>query len=81
MHGERGDGASVDESKLPYSRTGLAPWYGDDWLHANAVIHSVDAEGNDFFWMSLRHQDWVIRSTRRVERSGGALGIRGTSSW
>jgi hypothetical protein len=60
-HGERGDGASIDESKLPYSRTGLAPWYGEDWLHANAIIHSVDADGMDFFWMSLRHQDWVIR--------------------
>jgi len=60
-HGATGDNVSVDETKLPYSRSGLAPWYGEDWLHANAVTHAVDADGTDFFWMSLRHQDWVIR--------------------
>ena len=60
-HGVLGDDASIDESMLPYQRTGLAPWYQEDWLHANAVVHGVDAAGTDFFWMSLRHQDWVIR--------------------
>jgi hypothetical protein len=35
--------------------------YGDDWLHANALTHGVDADGTDFFWMSMRHQDWVMR--------------------
>ena len=60
-HGVAGDRESVDEAMLPYRRTGLAPWYGEDWLHANAVIHGIDASGTDFFWMSLRHQDWVIR--------------------
>ena len=56
--GRLGDGESIDESKLPFDRWGVIE-HGDDWLHANAVIHGTDAQG-DYFWMSLRHQDWII---------------------
>lgn len=59
-HGAPGDGRSIDDARLPYDRQTLAN-YGNDWLHANAVAHSIDAAGTDHFWMSLRHQDWVIR--------------------
>ena len=57
-HGPLGDGESVDEAKLPYDRFGVIE-HGADWLHANAVVHGTDEMG-DYFWMSLRHQDWII---------------------
>ncbi|MEM6925628.1 MAG: aryl-sulfate sulfotransferase [Myxococcota bacterium] len=57
-HGTPGDGVSVDPERLPYDRWGVDE-YGEDWLHANALVHGTDADG-DFFWMSLRHQDWII---------------------
>lgn len=59
-HGAPGDRMSIDEDKLPYRRRGFID-YEDDWLHANAFVHDIDADGNEHFWMSLRHQDWIIR--------------------
>jgi hypothetical protein len=70
-HGAPGDGLSVDPERLPYDRWGVSR-YGEDWLHANALVHDVDPEGGEHFWMSLRHQDWVIR----VDVPGGEIGAR-----
>jgi len=66
-HGAPGDGASIDP-KLAYDRTGLLD-YGDDWLHANAVVHRVADDGADTFWISLRHQDWIVC----IEAPSGAV--------
>ncbi|MEN0062472.1 MAG: aryl-sulfate sulfotransferase [Myxococcota bacterium] len=57
-HGTPDDGESVDSDRLPYERWGVQE-HGEDWLHANALVHGTDSQG-DFFWMSLRHQDWII---------------------
>lgn len=69
-HGTPGDGVSVDPARLPYDRWGVAE-HGDDWLHANAVVHATDDEG-DYFWISLRHQDWIIE----VRAPSGAITMR-----
>ena len=53
--GTSGDGVSIDESKMPLGRFGVVE-HGDDWMHANALVHAPDGK----FWMSVRHQDWVI---------------------
>lgn len=60
-HGTMGDDKSIDEGKLPYSRTGMFQEGGSDWLHANAIVHGVDGAGEDYFLVSLCYQDWVIR--------------------
>jgi Arylsulfotransferase (ASST) len=63
-HGEPGDNASCDPVKLPYTRRGLETMPSMtgalDWLHANALLHGVD-NGGQFFWISLRHQDWIVK--------------------
>jgi arylsulfotransferase ASST len=64
LHGELGDNKSVDPRMLPYTRSSLGgggPWNGKhDWTHSNAILHGIDEDG-DFFWISLRHQDWIIK--------------------
>ena len=85
-HGAPNDGASIDP-QLPHDRWGVQE-HGDDWLHANALVHSVDDDG-DFFWMSLRHQDWIIEIrapegtlTGRLGRQGGfTLTDRPDADW
>jgi len=69
-HGAPGDGVSVDPERLPYDRWGVAE-HDEDWLHANAVVHGTDA-GGDFFWMSLRHQDWIIE----IRAPSGAIAMQ-----
>jgi len=66
-HGASGDDAPIDPL-LAYERTGLFD-YGDDWLHANAVVHRIADDGSDTFWFSLRHQDWVVA----IEAPSGAV--------
>lgn len=70
-HGAPGDGQSVDPERLPYDRSGVFS-YEEDWLHANALVHTLGPEGGDRFWMSLRHQDWVIR----IDAPSGDIGPR-----
>lgn len=69
-HGTPEDGVSIDEALLPSDRWGVQE-HGEDWLHANALLHGTDAEG-DFFWMSLRHQDWIIE----IRAPSGAISLR-----
>jgi Arylsulfotransferase (ASST) len=64
LHGATGDDDSIS-TKLPYTRFGVMlpeVFYdeGWDWTHGNAILHDIDDEGQ-FFWMSLRHQDWLIK--------------------
>ena len=58
-HGEIGDGVPIDPL-LSYSRHGLLNEQGD-WNHPNALVHEVGDDGNEYFWLSLRTQDWVIK--------------------
>ncbi|MFT4622749.1 MAG: hypothetical protein ACI8PZ_001405 [Myxococcota bacterium] len=58
-HGAVGDDQPIDP-RLPYDRTHPleAP---EDWQHANALLHGLEPDGRQFFWLSLRHQDWLIK--------------------
>ncbi|MBX2798620.1 MAG: aryl-sulfate sulfotransferase [Myxococcales bacterium] len=74
-HGAPDDGQSVDPLLLPYDRFGVID-HDEDWLHANALLHTVDGEG-DLFWMSLRHQDWLLEIRAPSGAVTGRLGLGG----
>lgn len=58
-HGVLGDDVPIDPL-LPYDRS--HPTHDPvDWQHANALVHGLDPDGSQFFWMSLRHQDWIVK--------------------
>lgn len=60
-HGEHGDQVSIDPA-LDYDRHGQYVEVGlHQWLHGNALLHGVDDDGRQFFWLSLRAQDWIIK--------------------
>lgn len=59
IHGQLGDGETIAPDKLDYDRVGLNIDHFD-WSHANALLYDESDEGG-FFWMSLRHQDWIIK--------------------
>jgi len=60
-HGEHGDQQPIDPS-LDYDRHGLYVEVGlHQWLHGNALLHGVDDDDRQFFWLSLRAQDWIIK--------------------
>ncbi len=58
-HGELGDGEPISPL-LPYDRHGLLH-EGEDWQHGNALLHGVEDDGGQYFWLSLRAQDWIIK--------------------
>ena len=60
VHGEMGDDVPIDPA-LGYERYGLYQESGTQWLHANALLHGVDDQGQQFLWISLRAQDWIIK--------------------
>ncbi len=75
-HGVLGDGRSIDPDALPYSRDGTEPERPRDWLHANALAHGR-ADSVDHFWVSLRHQDWVVRIDATTDRVALRVGAGG----
>jgi Arylsulfotransferase (ASST) len=76
IHGELGDGVPIDPS-LPYDRYGLLHHSGVEWLHANTLLHGVDEAGDQFFWMSLRAQDWIIKVDVETDAIEWRLGFEG----
>jgi len=58
-HGDLGDDVPIDPS-FDYYREVLL-YDVSDWLVANACLHGVDDDGGQFFWLSLRGQDWIIK--------------------
>jgi len=75
-HGELGDGEPIDP-KLDYAR--VSPFEDEDldWLHGNALVHGLDDDGGQFFWMSLRHQDWIIKIDVETDAVAWRLGFEG----
>src|SRR4029079_8976302 len=59
-HGVLGGNHVSDPDKLDYERVALAVNV-EDWDHTNAILHGVEANGDQFFWLSLRHQDWIVK--------------------
>lgn len=75
-HGELGDGVPIDP-KLDYGRLSPLEEDGGDWLHANGLAHGLDPDGGQFFWMSLRHQDWIIKIDVETDEVVWRLGAEG----
>jgi len=75
-HGELGDNAPIDP-KLDYERLSPLEEDGGDWLHANSLVHGLDPDGGQFFWMSLRHQDWIIKIDVDTDEVVWRLGAEG----
>lgn len=75
-HGVLGDGEPIDPA-LDYDR--VSPFLDEaaDWLHGNALVHGLDADGGQFFWMSLRHQDWLIKIDVETDEVVWRLGAEG----
>jgi hypothetical protein len=74
-HGEPGDELPIDPL-LSYDRETLEQVEGD-WLHLNALLHGVDPDGGQFFWLSARYQDWLVKvdvETDAVVWRAGAAG-------
>lgn len=59
-HGELGDDTSIDPERLSYERWGVEGPIGADWMHANALVHVIDEEGEGLL-LSSRTQDWLLR--------------------
>jgi hypothetical protein len=74
-HGDLGDGVPIDPD-LPYGR-GSPIEDPTDWQHANALVHGLDPDGGQFFWMSLRHQDWIVKIDVETDEIVWRLGHQG----
>jgi Arylsulfotransferase (ASST) len=75
FHGELGDQVAMDPL-MPYSRPGIGD-YAEDWLHANAVVHSIDDDGREYFLISLKAQDWIVKLYPDTDQLAWALGFEG----
>lgn len=75
FHGALGDGVAMDP-KLPYDRWGYGD-YAEDWTHLNSILHGVDEDGRDWFLLSLKSQDWVVKLRPDTDALEWALGVGG----
>lgn len=73
--GELDDGESYDE-KMPFSRSGYGD-YSQDWNHGNTVLHGVEDSGREFFLISLKSQDWILKLYPDTDELAWALGFEG----
>jgi Arylsulfotransferase (ASST) len=66
--------------KMPYTRLGLIGSVSSgsvvDWTHANDINHGIDENGQ-FFWISVRHQDWLIKLSAPEGELVWRFGYRG----
>lgn len=77
IHGELGDGESIDPAMIDYDRYGIHDeGSARYWNHGNALLHGID-DGGEFFWMSLRAQDWLIKIDVETDEVLWRLGYGG----
>jgi hypothetical protein len=76
MHGELGDSETIDEDMLQYDRVGLSVNF-EDWDHSNALLHGVEDNGDQFFWVSMRHQDWIVKVDCETDQIEWRFGRQG----
>jgi hypothetical protein len=74
-HGVLGDGVPIDDA-LSYDRHGVAD-AENDWLHFNAILHEVDEDGRQYFWVSARSQDWIMKIDVQTDQILWRLGYGG----
>ena len=75
FQGDLYDGEALDPL-LPYSRAGIGDYY-QDWLHANAVLHGIDEDGREYFLVSLKSQDWIVKLYPDTDELEWAFGFDG----
>ena len=81
IHGELGDGVPIDPI-MDYDRYGLFEEGGArHWNHGNALLHGVDGQGRQYFWISLRAQDWIVRVEVETDAISWRLGHEGDFEW
>jgi hypothetical protein len=76
FQGPLDDGVSMDPL-VPYSREGIGDFPGD-WIHANAVLHALDDDGREYFLVSLKAQDWIVKLYPDTDELAWALGFDGS---
>jgi Arylsulfotransferase (ASST) len=81
LHGEMRDNRTIDQESLPYTRFGLQglSLTADneiDFSHANSILHGIDEDGQ-FFWMSLRNHDWIVKIDVETEKIVWRMGHKG----
>jgi len=69
------DGVSNDPF-LPFDRAGYGD-YSQDWLHSNAVLHGIDPDGREYFLISMKSQDWIVKLYPDKDELAWALGFDG----
>lgn len=73
--GPLGDGTSIDPRiTLDRDGTGDNP---EDWSHANSMIHGMEADGREYFLLSLKSQDWIVKLYPDNDEIGWILGREG----
>ncbi len=74
-HGAQGDGVPIDPL-LDYDRETLG---SDpvDWMHTNALLHGLNEDDSQFFWISARGQDWLIKIDVATDAVEWRLGYGG----
>ena len=75
FQGDLTDGVALDPL-LPYTRAGIGDYY-QDWLHANAVLHGIDDDGREYFLVSLKSQDWIVKLYPDTDELEWAFGFDG----
>jgi Arylsulfotransferase (ASST) len=81
LHGTHGDNQTADPDNVTYTRMGLEGVRRTregrmDLTHANSLLHGID-DGGQFFWLSLRNQDWIVKLDVTTEKIIWRLGYRG----
>jgi Arylsulfotransferase (ASST) len=80
LNGTSGDNQTIDDEKIKYCRRGLGGEVtfrdGVDFTHANSLLHGIDEQGQ-FFWLSLRNQDWIVKIIVETEKIEWRLGYQG----
>lgn len=75
FHGTLGDQKPMDP-RMPYSRNGNGD-YEQDWTHANTILHGTDADGQEYFLLSLKSQDWLFKLYPDSDELAWAFGFEG----
>jgi len=75
-HGKLGDGVPIDPA-IDYDRLGTSATDPERFMHSNALVYRLLPDGSPEFWMSVRHQDWIIAIDPDTDAVRWRLGLGG----
>ena len=75
-HGTVGDGEPIDPL-LAYDREVFEDGEEQAWLHVNGLLHGLDPDGGQFFWLSSRTQNWLFKVDVDTDQVVWRLGYEG----